>query len=109
MASSQGIWRARVNRALAGEYQRLFARIGLLVLLAAPGFEVVRGWRLEQEAHLRASSPTDAPGLMDEAAITRFIAHYERLTRHILAEMPARADITVRLDAARHPLSITSR
>src|SRR6202008_4327904 len=99
---AEGIWRARVNRALAGEYQRLFARIGLLVLLAAPGFEVVRGWRLEQEAHLRASSPTDAPGLMDEAAITRFIAHYERLTRHILAEMPARADITVRLDAARH-------
>ncbi len=42
----------------------------------------------------------DASRVMDEAAIARFIAHYERVTRHILAEMPARADHLISLDAA---------
>ncbi len=28
-----------------------------------------------------------------EAALRRFVAHYERLTRHILAEAPGRADV----------------
>ena len=36
---------------------------------------------------------------MDEPALRRFIAHYERLTRWILQEMPARADVVIRLDA----------
>jgi D-glycerate 3-kinase len=44
---------------------------------------------------------------MDAAGIARFIQHYERLTRHILAEMPARADLLVRLGADRSPLAIT--
>ncbi len=34
--------------------------------------------------------------------IARFISHYERITRHILTEMPARADHLIALDAARH-------
>jgi D-glycerate 3-kinase len=33
--------------------------------------------------------------------VARFIAHYERITRHLLDEMPARADILLHLDAAR--------
>jgi len=96
-----GAWRRHVNDALAGDYQRLFARIDCLVLLAAPGFEAVFDWRMQQEAELRNRSAPDAPGLMNADGIARFIQHYERLTRHILAEMPARADITVRLDMGR--------
>lgn len=97
---ADGCWRRYVNRALAGDYQRLFGRLDLLVLLAAPCFEVVFEWRCQQEDGLRAVAPQGAPGLMDSAAIRRFIQHYERLTRHILAEMPARADvlITIRED-----------
>jgi D-glycerate 3-kinase len=34
------------------------------------------------------------PGLMDQTALARFMAHYERLTRHALATLPARADLT---------------
>jgi D-glycerate 3-kinase len=34
---------------------------------------------------------------MDETALDRFVQHYERLTRHILAEMPGRADLVLRL------------
>ena len=94
-----GIWRSYANAALGGEYQRLFARIDLLVLLAAPDFAVVRGWRTEQERTLR----TQRNAGMDEVEIGRFVEHYERLTRHILADMPAYADIVIKLDATRMP------
>ena len=94
-------WRHWVNAQLAGEYQRLFARNDALVLLAAPGFEVVFDWRLEQESA--------GAGVMDAAAIARFIEHYERLTCHILAEMPGRADLVIRLDRDRTPAGIISR
>jgi D-glycerate 3-kinase len=43
---------------------------------------------------------------MDPEQVTRFIQHYERLTRHILAEMPARADLVVRLGLQREVLEI---
>jgi D-glycerate 3-kinase len=102
---ADGRWRRHVNAALAGDYQRLFARIDVLVLLAAPDFAVVRDWRSEQEHALRARVGADAPGVMDDAELLRFIAHYERLTRHILAEMPRRAALTIRLDALRRPVA----
>jgi D-glycerate 3-kinase len=100
----QGVWRAYVNDQLDGPYQALFARLHDLILLEAPSFEVVAGWRAEQEAKLRARNPQegDAGGL-DDAQIARFVAHYERLTRWILAEMPARADWVVTLDTERNP------
>jgi D-glycerate 3-kinase len=37
-----GTWRAYANRALGEEYQELFERLDMLVLLAAPGFEAVK-------------------------------------------------------------------
>ena len=94
-------WRRWVNAQLAGAYRRLFARIDRLVLLAAPGFEVVFDWRLEQE---RCGA-----GAMDAAQIAHFIQHYERLTRYILSEMPGRADLVIRLDRDRTPIGIVSR
>jgi D-glycerate 3-kinase len=95
----QAVWRGYVNDQLDGPYQALFARLHDLVLLEAPSFEVVAGWRAEQEAKLRAKRP----GGMTDAEVARFVAHYERLTRWILAEMPARADWVVTLDAERNP------
>lgn len=101
-----GIWRRYANEALAGAYQQLFCRIDVLVLLAAPAFEAVFDWRFQQETELRRAR-IDAPEAMDAAGVARFIRHYERLTRHILAEMPARADVVVRLGADRAPLTIS--
>ena len=101
-----GRWRAFVNEALAGPYQELFARIERLVLLQAPSFEVVLAWRQEQEAKLRARLAREGGDLkraMTDNQVADFIAHYERLTRHILAEMPGRADVVVELDDARRP------
>ncbi len=96
---ADGTWRHYVNRQLEEPYQALFSRLDALVLLAAPGFEVVRAWRTEQEHKLRDRTG----GGMDDPAINRFIAHYERLTRWILQEMPARADWTIPLSADRTP------
>lgn len=99
-----GVWRTYVNEALAGPYQRLFSKLDLLVLLQAPGFEVVRDWRIEQERKLRerlAREGGDASRVMSDEQVEAFIAHYERLTRWILEEMPRRADIVARLDKQR--------
>lgn len=90
----EGIWRRAANARLAGDYQALFARLDRLVLLAAPGWEVVAKWREQQEAELRAKGGS---AVMDAAQVARFIQHYERLTRHILATMPGYADLVVRL------------
>jgi len=100
-----GQWRRTVNDALAGPYRPLFDGFDRLLLLQAPSFEVVFEWRREQEQKLArklAASGGDGNALMDEAQLARFIAHYERLTRHILEEMPARADILFTLDSRRH-------
>jgi D-glycerate 3-kinase len=86
---SSGRWRAYVNAQLDGPYQQLFERLNELVLLEAPSFEVVLDWRLEQERKLAARTGHG----MSETEVARFVAHYERLTRAILAEMPARADV----------------
>jgi len=95
-----GVWRRHVNMALAGPYADLFARIDRLVLLAAPGFEVVERWRVQQEQSLRALAPEGAR-VMSDAEVATFIQHYERLTRHILCDMPRYADLVLRLDADR--------
>ena len=85
-----------VNATLAGPYQRLFDRIDCLVFLAAPDFSVVHRWRSEQEEPLRAAGKG-----MDDAALSRFLQHYERITRHMLDHMRAQADLLIELDAAR--------
>ncbi|MBU3076679.1 kinase [Sphingomonas sp. XMGL2] len=92
-----GRWRRGVSAALAGPYAALFARLDYLAMLRPPGFEQVLEWRLVQEAKLRAARGPDAG--MSDAAIARFVMHYERLTRHMLAALPARADAVVPIDA----------
>lgn len=93
---ADGRWRMAVNAALAGPYQALFAQLDRLILLTAPDFNTVRGWRAEQEQGL----PPDQR--MDQAQLDRFMAHFERLTRWMAQEAPARADLHLKLDASRH-------
>ena len=99
-----GTWRRFVNAQLEGPYRELFAGLDLLILLQAPGFEVVLAWRQEQERKLRERLAREGAGgkrAMSDEEVAAFIAHYERQTRWILAEMPARADVVVTLDAGR--------
>lgn len=90
-----GIWRRHVNDALAGPYRALFAAADCTIMLAAPGFEAVLGWRQLQEQKLRARTGAG----MSDAELARFVMHYERITRHLLADLPGRADVIVTLGA----------
>ena len=95
-----GIWRASVNRQLRGPYAELFNRFNRLVMLKVPSMDCVYQWRSLQEQKLteKLALTESQHRIMDAAALQRFIMHYERLTRHILAEMPSRADLILLLD-----------
>ena len=95
-----GIWRTYVNRQLQGSYASLFDRIDRLILLKVPSMDCVYQWRSLQEQKLaeKTASTTYGSHIMDDTAMKRFIMHYERITRHVLAEMPERADLTLSLD-----------
>lgn len=96
-----GRWRRYVNEQLGGAYRDLFGRLDLRLFLRAPSFDQVYAWRAEQEAGLRRV-PGQALPAMDEPALRRFIAHYERITRWLLADEPA--DVVIELDADRAPI-----
>ena len=108
-----GRWRRYVNAQLAGPYQALFGRLDRLVLLRAPDFDVVFRWRRQQEQTLAASAGAgglpEGARVMSDAQLERFISHYERLTRFILAEMPERADLAIALDAQRRVGEVSAR
>ena len=106
-----GTWRNHVNSQLAGHYQALFSMVDLLVMLAPPRFERITEWRLEQEHQLAASElaagrPLAGSRIMGDAGIRRFVQHFERLTRHMLADMPRRADLVARLGENRELLAL---
>ncbi|MET0658492.1 MAG: kinase [Steroidobacteraceae bacterium] len=100
---ADGRWRRYVNATLARDYQPLFRELDMLVLLKAPSFDVVFEWRREQEL-TRRQHDSGAAGVMTDEQLRWFIQHYERLTRHILEEMPARADVVIELDERRLPV-----
>jgi D-glycerate 3-kinase len=92
---ADGSWRTHVNARLAGEYAELFQRLDALVMLQAPSMEQVVEWRSLQESKLAECG--EGRGVMSMPEIQRFVQHYERITRHALAEMPGRADYLLEL------------
>ena len=101
-------WRSVVNYWLAEDYARLFAQIDVLVMLKVDDFDAVRRNRSLQEDKLRARQP-DAPALMSEDELERFLAQDERLTNHMLEEMPGRADIVIPIDRHQRPTAMDFR
>ena len=93
-----GRWRQLANAALAGSYARLWRRLDALAVLEAPRFEAVARWRAGQE---RALITRGAVRAMDAAALRRFVAHFERLSRHALRSLPRIAGLRIVLDAHR--------
>ncbi len=99
---ASGNWRRWVNGQLQAVYQPLFAELDYLLMLQAPSFDCVAHWRSEQEKKLMARRANDPNAqFMSAAQIHRFISHYERLTRHAIAVLPAQADACMVLDAQR--------
>ncbi len=97
----QRAWRSHINAHLGGAYHDLFVCLDAVVFLAAPSFDIVQDWRCQQEAELLGRALTEA----DRARIARFVAHYERLTRHMLAG-GRRADVVVDLAEDRSVLAV---
>jgi D-glycerate 3-kinase len=99
-----GIGRRYINARLADDYAELFALIDFQIVMLAPDFDVVTHWRQQQEVDLRSRTGRG----QSNAWIADFVLHYERLTRHIAAEMPPRADVTVRLGPGREVLAVSA-
>jgi D-glycerate 3-kinase len=98
-----GVWRRAVNGYLDSSYYYLFGGIRFQVLLRPPSFETVLGWRREQEHELIART---GQGQTD-AELAQFVQYYERLSRHIDAEMPGRAEVVAQLDEGRRVLDVS--
>ena len=92
-----GEWRRYANERLRTDYAQLFARLGLLVFLQAPGFDAIYRWRLEQE-HKLAAAVRDASAIMTDEQVAEFIQYYERITRNNLLRLSQSADVVFELD-----------
>lgn len=104
----QGRWRSYVNQQLAGPYQDLMERMDYHLHLAAPSWDAVLRWRWQQEQQLiRSQGSAYQGGLATDAAFTRFMAHYERLTRSLLAGHDNRADILLHLNEQQCLVNLT--
>ena len=91
-SDAEGHWRRHINDALATDYARLYRTLDRLIFLQVPNLAAVVRWRLEQERE----RPPELR--LERTAIAHFVAHYERLTRWMLEDLPRRADVLVQLD-----------
>lgn len=88
-----GRWRAWVNQQIE-HYLPIWSHIKFWVQLRVPSFEQVYQWRAQQERDLPAAQR------MSDAQLSRFIQHYERLTRHLWTLPPRGPGLSVELDAS---------
>ena len=102
-----GTWRRWCNRALRDAYPPLWSMLPSPVLLQAPSFDVVPGWRWEQECSAHEAAP--ARPCMSRAQVDRFVRLFERVSRHALRTLPPMAHLRVVLDARRRPVAVHAR
>lgn len=100
------LWRSTVNNYLKNDYQPLYKFIDYWIMLKAPSFDCVLGWRLEQERKL-AQKTDNALNLsiMSSTEIYNFIQYYQRLTEHSLTSLIHRCDKAFLLDTNRKIIS----
>jgi D-glycerate 3-kinase len=100
----EGIWRRETEMQLAKNYAPFFAAFDAIVYLQAPSWEIVRVWRGRQEEHLLGRPLT----AQENAALDRFVMHYERVTRAMLAGHHG-AGWIVHLDEKRNVVRVERR
>jgi D-glycerate 3-kinase len=101
---ADGEWRALTHAALAGDYADFFDAFDAIIYLRAPSWEIVRAWRGEQEVETLGR----ALNAEENATLDRFVMHYERVTRAMLAGHH-RARWIVHLDEQRNVVRIEER
>lgn len=99
---TNGVWRETQNEFLRTSYADWFASFDAIIYLQPPSWDIVRRWRGQQEVTLRGRALTDA----EEAWIDRFIMHYERITRSMMAGAHM-ATTVVRVDEERRVVSVS--
>lgn len=100
----EGIWRRETDMQLKKNYAPFFATFDALIYLQAPSWEIVRQWRGQQEGQT-LGRPLTAE---ENAALDRFVMHYERITRSML-DGHHTAKWIVHLDEARNVTRIEER
>ncbi len=103
MRDHDGAWRRWQEDALAGAYAELWDRGDAFFHIDAPAFEVVLGWRIQQE---ETTLGLTAGSLPEERRkwVEDFILYYERLTRRMI-EGDKRPGERLRVDRNRRPLA----
>ena len=91
---ADGRWRRGIDQTLAEDYAALHRELDELVFLAVPDLDAVLRWRTEQE---QERPPAQR---MAAADLARFVQHYERITRRMIADLPQRADVVAQLNAS---------
>lgn len=99
-----GRWRSFIADRLSDDYQTFFEGFDVLIYLKAPTWDIVRSWRGEQEEKLRGRALTAG----ENAALDRFVMHYERVTRAMLEGAHA-AQYVAHLDGGRNVTRIEER
>tara|TARA_R110001592_G_scaffold215025_2_gene468251 strand:+ start:19633 stop:20559 length:927 start_codon:yes stop_codon:yes gene_type:complete len=100
-----GSWRSYANHALQQDFLPLYERVDKWVMLAAPSFDCVYRWRLEQERKLARATQGEQDGVMTDQQLARFVQFYQRLTQHCLATLPDVVDYLYTLDEKRKIVS----
>ncbi len=90
-------WRGYANERLRERYEPIFSGLDALVFLAAPSFEAILRWRIEQEHKLAQKAADPGSRVMSDDEVARFVRFYERITRHNLIDIPTRADVVFTL------------
>ena len=92
---AEGRWRCAIEAELENAYRELNERIDRLLFLQIPDFDLVARWRGEQE--LANAREVEGAQPMSQDALSRFIQHYERLTRRALRTLPDCCDALLQL------------
>lgn len=93
-----GRWRHWCNAQLDQHYPAVWKRLDMLAFLEPPCWDVILRWRGEQEASLALKQGRKG---MEPGELARFVGHFERTSRQILADLPGRADVRIRLGPQR--------
>ena len=96
----EGIWSKWSNKELAGDYQRLFNRFDLLLMIKLPNMDDIyhSRWLQEQTLAKTLTDPELQKKIMTREEVDRFVMHYERLTHYVQEKIPAFADIVIERD-----------
>ena len=89
-------WRNFYNLKLKKEYRIIFNVFDKIIYLQPPSFQSVLKWRYAQEKN--NAKKTKTKNFMNKNETKTFILYYEKLTKWMMKNMPANADMLIKVD-----------